>query len=184
LLLLTPVSGFAESGLKGFELQVFNHVSQCRDETVSRFELLLKSGKLSIGQLFDTFYIPIPNTYPQKYSTQYDKLLDTNMQGLLDSNLKRSSRYIYFIVTDVNGYVPTHNSKFSQVLSGNKEVDAKKNRTKIIFNDRTGLAAARNTAQYLLQEYPRDTGEMIYDMSVPIYVRGQHWGCVRVGYSK
>jgi methyl-accepting chemotaxis protein len=184
LILVSPMRACAESGLKGFELKVFNLATQCREETISRFELFLKSGKLTVGQLFDTFYIPIPNTYPQKYHTQYDKILDTNMQSLLDGYLNKSSRFIYFIVTDVNGYVPTHNSKFSQALTGNKEVDAKKNRTKLIFNDRTGLAAARNTAQYLFQEYPRDTGEMIYDLSVPIYVRGQHWGSVRVGYSK
>jgi len=180
-----PVMTLAESDkLTGFEKQTFDVASRCRDEIVNRFELLLKNGKLSVGQLFDTFYIPIPNTYPQKFHTQYDRLFDSNIMNLLDSNLRKNSHFIYFIITDVNGYVPTHNSKYSQPLTGNKEVDIRKNRTKIIFNDRTGLAAARNTSPYLLQEYARDTGEMIYDLSLPIVVRGQHWGCVRVGFSK
>ncbi len=185
VLLLSPIAPvYAETVLKGVDKQAFVLAGQCRDEVVSRFELLLKSGKISSGQLFDTFYIPIPNTFPQKYQTQYDKLLDANIQSLLDGFLKKNQKFIYFIITDVNGYAPVHNSKFTQPLTGVKEIDAVKNRTKIIFNDRAGLAAARNTSQYLLQEYARDTGEMIHDLSVPIYARGQHWGCVRVGFSK
>ena len=46
----------------------------------------------------------------------------------------------------------------------------------------TGLAAARNTEPYLLQKYARDTGEKMADLSVPIFIRNQHWGAVRIGY--
>ena len=181
-LMLLPAGAGAEDALKGFNLQTLNLVMQCRDDVAKRFELLLKSGQLTVGQLFDTFYIPIPDTYPQKFHTQYDALLDKNIQGILDSYLKMSSRFAFFVATDRNGYLPTHNSKFSQPMTGNKEEDSKKNRTKVIFNDRTGLAAARNKAPYLLQPYSRDTGEIMYDLSVPLYVRNQHWGCVRVGF--
>ena len=188
LLLLVPVmavsAGKADVGLKGEDRRVFTLASTCRDEVVGRFELMLKSGKLSVGQLFDTFYIPVPNTYPQKFHTQYDRLFDDSLQGLLDGFLRKQGNLKYFVITDGNGYLPTHNSRYSQPLTGNKESDAKSNRTKTIYSDRTGLAAARNRSEYLLQEYPRDTGEAVYDLSVPITVRGQHWGCVRVGYTK
>jgi len=183
-LVLCESNAFAEGELKGTNLQAYNLASKARDEISNNFEQLLKSRNLSLSQLFDTFYIPIPNSYPQKYHTQYDKVLDNTIQNILDNYLKKSSHFIYFIISDVNGYVPTHNSKYSQPLTGNKEIDSIKNRTKVIFNDRTGLAAAKNTAQYLLQEYSRDTGETIYDLSVPIYTRNQHWGCVRVGFTK
>ena len=53
-----------------------------------------------------------------------------------------------------------------------------------MFNDRTGLAAARNTNPYLLQKYSRDTGEQLADLSVPIKVQGKHWGALRVGYKR
>jgi methyl-accepting chemotaxis protein len=56
------------------------------------------------------------------------------------------------------------------------------NRTKRIFNDRTGLAAAQNTAPFLIQKYQRDTGETMADLSVPIFIDGRHWGAVRIGY--
>jgi len=34
----------------------------------------------------------------------------------------------------------------------------------------------------VLQIYRRDTGEIMFDLSVPIVVRGRHWGGFRVGY--
>jgi len=64
----------------------------------------------------------------------------------------------------------------------NAAVDLVNNRTKRIFNDRVGLLAARSTAPFLVQRYQRDTGEDLVDLSVPLYVRGKHWGAVRVSY--
>jgi len=81
-----------------------------------------------------------------------------------------------------DGYLPTHNQRFSLPLTGNLAFDLVNNRTKRIFGDRTGLAAARNEAPYLLQRYKRDTDELMADLSVPVKVKGKHWGCVRIGY--
>jgi methyl-accepting chemotaxis protein len=45
----------------------------------------------------------------------------------------------------------------------------------------TELRAARNTETLLLQTYLRDTGEVLCDIAMPIYLGGKHWGNVRVG---
>lgn len=34
----------------------------------------------------------------------------------------------------------------------------------------------------LLQTYKRDTGEIMHDLSVPIRIKGRHWGGLRLGY--
>ncbi|WP_027358162.1 hypothetical protein [Desulforegula conservatrix] len=155
---------------------------ECRAEVITQFELLVSSGKLTTGQLFDTFYIPIPDTSPQKYHTQYDALCDQVIQRIIDDYLNKDPKIIYVISVDRNGYVPTHNSKFNQPLTGNPEVDAAKNRTKRLFNDRTGLEAARNKEAVLVQQYSQDTGENIIDVSVPVFIHKQHWGAIRIGY--
>jgi len=36
----------------------------------------------------------------------------------------------------------------------------------------------------LVQQYPRDTGELAWDVAAPIFVHGQHWGAFRVGVSQ
>ncbi|WP_321532424.1 chemotaxis protein [uncultured Desulfuromonas sp.] len=179
---LTSVASTAEELQSDLDHKAYLLAQQCRDEVVSQFELLLSSGRLTVGQLFDTFYIPIPNTDPQKYRTQYDTLSDEILRPILDKYLAKDPHFVFCIVVDRNGYLPTHNTHFAQPLTGNAAVDSMKNRTKRIFNDRTGLAAARNLQTYLLQRYSRDTGEQMSDLSIPITISKRHWGAVRIGY--
>jgi methyl-accepting chemotaxis protein len=55
-----------------------------------------------------------------------------------------------------------------------------------VFQDRTGLAAARSTRPFLLQTYRRDMGggqfALMKDLSAPITVQGRHWGGLRIAY--
>jgi len=139
-------------------------------------------GQLTLDQLFDEHYLPIPNTEPQKFHTQYDHFTDGAIQALEDEYLK-DDQVVFAIVQDRNGYVPTHNSKWSAALTGDREKDKSYNRTKRIFNDEVGITAARNEKPFLKQVYQRDTGEKMWDLSVPIYVQGKHWGAFRLGFS-
>jgi hypothetical protein len=184
-LLLFSISmerALAQDDLTIFDLQVKKWAEDCKKEVTAELEMLLSSGRLSIGQLFDTFYIPIPNTDPQKFHTQYDKYTDEMLQIILDKYLEKDKNILFVVVVDVNGYLPTHNLKYSKNLTGDQKTDLVNNRTKRMFNDKTGLAAARNTNPYLLQKYSRDTGETMIDLSVPIMIRDKHWGAIRFGY--
>jgi len=140
------------------------------------------SGHLSDGELFDERYQPIPGTEPQKFHTRFDRFTDRAVQALEDEFLK-DEQVVFAVLVDRNGYLPTHNSKFSLPLSGDREKDRTGNRTKRMFNDEVGLAAARNLQPFLKQVYPRDTGEKMWDLSVPLYVGGKHWGAFRIGFS-
>ncbi len=184
LMLAVSATVFADELKTKFDQQVFAWAQQCRQEVKEQFDMLLSSGQLSVGQLFDTFYIPVPKTYPQKYRTQYDKIADEVLRPIIDKYLKKDKRLVFFIAVDRNGYVSTHNGCYAQPLTGDPDVDSVKNRTKRIFNDRTGLAAARNKDVYLLQHYSRDTGEFMSDLSVPLFINNRHWGAVRIGYRK
>jgi hypothetical protein len=175
-------NAFAQEDLTVFDLQVKTWAEECKKEVAAELEMLLSSGRLTIGQLFDTFYIPIPNTDPQKYHTQYDKYTDEMLQIILDKYLEKDKSILFVVAVDLNGYLPTHNLKYSKNLTGDQKTDILNNRTKRMFNDKTGLAAARNTNPYLLQKYSRDTGETMKDLSVPVLIRGKHWGAIRFGY--
>ncbi len=174
----------AQEPLDGFDLQILKWAEQCREEVVGEFQKLLDTNQLSIGQIFDTFYIPIPGTYPQKYHTQYDKYTEDVLRIILDKYLEQDTRIQFVVAVDRNGYLPTHNSRYSRPLTGDQDQDTKNNRSKRIFNDRTGLAAARSTSPYLLQKYSRDTGETMADLSVPIFLKDKHWGAIRFGYKR
>jgi hypothetical protein len=179
----SPAKAADQQDLTAFDIQVRQWAMDCRDEVIKEFKDFLSTNQLSLSQLFDTFYIPIPNTYPQKYHTQYDKLTDKNIRIILDKYLDMDKRILFVVAVDVNGYLPTHNSRYSKPLTKDPDYNMLNNRTKRIFDDRTGLAAARNTEPFLLQRYNRDTGEEIFDLSVPIYISGKHWGAIRIGYT-
>jgi putative methionine-R-sulfoxide reductase with GAF domain len=72
---------------------------------------------------------------------------------------------------------------YSKTLTGDYQIDLNDSRTKRIFNDPVGIAAAQNTTPVLFQTYHRDTGELAWDLSAPIYVNSQHWGSFRIGLS-
>ncbi|MBF0573334.1 MAG: chemotaxis protein [Desulfamplus sp.] len=181
---INPVYSQEKENLSGLNSDVKKLAEECRQEILNKFDELISSGKLKSAQLFDTFYIPIQNSYPQKYHTQYDQIFDKNIQTIIDKYLSKDKRVLFVIIVDKNGYVPTHNSIFSKPLTGDKDVDSINNRTKRLFNDRTGLAAARNQEPYLIQKYSRDTGESLYDFSIPIIFQNNHWGAVRIGYQE
>ncbi|RJG05919.1 methyl-accepting chemotaxis protein [Noviherbaspirillum cavernae] len=146
------------------------------------FDKAIASGEISEQALFDRNYKPIPNTNPQKHTTLFDAFTDRVLPDVQERILKELPQLAYAGAVDNNGYFPTHNRKFSKALTGNYETDLVNNRTKRIFNDRTGSRCGSNTEPFLLQTYKRDTGEVMHDLSVPIYVAGRHWGGFRIGY--
>lgn len=145
-------------------------------------EQALAGGQISETALFDRSYKPIPNTDPQKHTTAFDTFCDRVLPAVQESLLQTMPQLAYAGAVDNNGYFPTHNRKYSQPLTGDYETDLVNNRTKRIFNDRTGARCGSNTGPFLLQTYKRDTGEVMHDLSVPIIVNGRHWGGFRVGY--
>jgi methyl-accepting chemotaxis protein len=146
------------------------------------FTEAIASGRISREALFDRSYMPIPHTNPLKHSTKFDAFTDRVLPQLQEKILADMPQLAYAGAVDDNGYFPTHNKKFSKPLTGDYETDLVNNRTKRIFNDRTGSRCGANTKPFLLQNYKRDTGEVMHDLSVPIYVEGKHWGGFRVGY--
>ncbi|HYR03489.1 MAG TPA: methyl-accepting chemotaxis protein, partial [Syntrophobacteria bacterium] len=121
----------------------------------------IASGRFTAEDIFDTNYVPIPGTDPQKYHTKYDTYLDKTIQELEDEYLK-DDQVVFAVLVDRNGYLPTHNTKYSQPLTGDKEKDKVGNRTKRLFNDEVGLKAAKNEQELLKQVYSRDTGERMW----------------------
>jgi methyl-accepting chemotaxis protein len=142
-------------------------------------------GRFSLEEIFDEDYQLIANTDPKKYHTKYDRYLDQTIQPFEDALLE-DNHVVFAVLTDRNGYVPTHNSQYSQPLTGDVEKDRLGNRTKRIFNDTVGLGAAHYSGAdgkgYLQQIYERDTGEKMWDISAPVFVKGKHWGGFRIGY--
>lgn len=178
----TIYEALGERGMTEEHLVALTEAAQGAKQVAECFEQAVASGQLTLQALFDRNYQPVAGTDPQKYSTQFDGFTDRNLPGIQEPILDRNPQMVYAGAVDDNGYFPTHNKRFSKPLTGDPAVDLVNNRTKRIFNDPTGIKCARSTKQFLLQTYKRDTGEVMHDLSVPIFVDGRHWGGFRVGY--
>jgi len=142
----------------------------------------IDNGVFSVKDAFDANYVPIPGFDPEKYHTRYDAYLDKAILAMEDEFLQDDS-VVFAVAVDVNGYLPTHNTRYQQPITGDQQKDLVGNRTKRIFNDPVGIRAAQNLEPLLRQVYSRDTGETMWDISSPIMVKGKHWGGFRIGFS-
>ncbi len=135
--------------------------------------------------LFDTHYDPIPDTDPQQFMAKHTALTDQVVHAFTESVLEADQRAVICCVADRNGYIGTHNKKYSQPQRpGEKVWNTANARNRRIFDDRAGLVAARNTKPHVVQTYPRDMGGGVFillkEFDAPITVRGRHWGAVRI----
>jgi len=86
------------------------------------------------------------------------------------------------VLTDRNGCVPTHNTRYAQTLTGKVSVDRVNNRTEPVFDAHVEIAVSRSTAPSTFQRCLRDNGEVLMDLGVPVTVRGKHLGAIRIGF--
>ncbi|MCT8863363.1 methyl-accepting chemotaxis protein [Shewanella bicestrii] len=165
-----------------FDQQVLLLANEAAKACGEKLSQGLANRSFTETELFNPQYQPIANTQPQKYSTAFDRYTDQHFPAIQEPILAKHSEIVYAGAVDRKGYFPTHNKRFSQALTGKVEIDMVHNRTKRLFNDPTGIRCGAHTEPVLLQTYKRDTGEVMHDLSVPIYVNGKHWGGFRVGF--
>lgn len=157
-------------------------VQRAATEVGQILERAVDSGRIRLEDLFEQAYQPIPNTKPPKFKTKFDDLTDQVLTPVQEKLLDQNPWLVYAISCDRKGYVPTHNRKFSQPLTGDEKVDFVNNRTKRMFDDPVGKRCGDHAQPFLLQTYRRDTGEVMHDISAPVMVKGRHWGGFRIGY--
>ena len=141
-------------------------------------------GVLNNGiNLFDRNYQLTSALEPKRYKTCYDEKFPLFVQDIYEELLNKIPGGTYATCVDENGYMPAHNLRYSQPLTGDPQKDLIGNRVKRIFNSPTEIRSAKNQRPFLLQTYVRDTGEVVCDLSMPIMLHDRHWGALRMGFS-
>ncbi|GAA3909112.1 methyl-accepting chemotaxis protein [Halomonas cibimaris] len=171
----------AQQRLSGRHQAIFHQTRKVADQIGTLFEQALRRGELTREGLFEARYEKIANTRPPLYKTAFDDVADRYLPSLQEPMLEALG-LSYAIACDRRGYVPTHNSAVSRKPTGDYEHDLAYCRSKRIFDDPTGRRCGAHEKPLLLQTYKRDTGEIMHDLSVPVYVNGEHWGGLRIGY--
>ena len=150
------------------------------------FEAAVERGEIGLDDLFDERYREIAGSNPLQHLTRFTEFTDRVLPAIQEPVLETDDRILFNAAIDRNGYLPTHNNKFSKPQGNDPAWNMANCRNRRIFNDRVGLGAGRNTEPFLLQTYRRDMGggkfALMKDVSAPIRVKGRHWGGLRIGY--
>ncbi|QLA82533.1 hypothetical protein EXV95_18960 [Acidovorax sp. JMULE5] len=157
---------------------VIRRATRYHQQVVEKLEQLLARGV----DIFDLQYQDVPHTDPPKFRTSYDIEFARVMTPFYDHIVADIGILFYCNALDVNGYVPAHNGIYSQPVTGDYEHDLKHSRDKRKMVDAASQKAVKNhTDRYLLVTYLRDNGDVVSDLSFPLYVGGKHWGAMRFG---
>ncbi len=179
------LGSIAASGVRTAQSELIAIAMETAGTIGELFEAALARGELTLADLFDEAYRPIPGSDPVQHMTRFVALTDRLLPPLQEELLTSNGRIVFCAAVDRNGFLPTHNRKYAQAQGSDPVWNNANCRNRRIFDDRTGLAAARNRKPFLLQSYRRDMGGgqflVMEDLSAPIMVKGRHWGAFRFG---
>jgi methyl-accepting chemotaxis protein len=179
------IQATASAGIETTDSPYIRMVRGLAAEISARFEAAVRSGQIGADSLFDRQYRPIAGTDPVQMMTRFTDFTDRILPGILEPIVATDERIAFCAAVDDNGYLPTHNRKFSEPQRpGDPAWNTANCRNRRIFNDRVGLAAGRNKEPFLVQTYRRDMGGgqfvLMKDISAPITLNGRHWGGLRL----
>jgi methyl-accepting chemotaxis protein len=129
----------------------------------------------------------------KRYSNKLSKYVAAHGIQALEDAIKAAGGFLFSTGMDRRGFVPITHKNQDRKPRGNATLenatyDKIYSRGNRKYDGAEQIAAAGFTgntkAQTLVQDYPRDTGEMAWDVAAPIYVKGQHFGGFRVGVAR
>ncbi|MCZ8074120.1 MAG: methyl-accepting chemotaxis protein [Paucibacter sp.] len=181
------IEQIAGSGVEVEDARFIAAAQQAAARISALLEEAVASRQVTMAQLFDERYRPLAGSEPAQHLTDFIELTDRLFPAVQEPVLQLDDKIVFCIAVDRNGYVPTHNKKYCQPQRpGDLAWNSANSRYRRIFNDRTGLASARNQRPFLLQTYRRDMGGgrfvLLKEASAPITVQGRHWGGLRLAF--
>lgn len=177
----------ADCGVVTSDTPFISAAQEAATQIAALFEKALADRQITEADLFDEAYKPVGGTNPQQHLTRFTALTDRLLPAVQERMLGLSDKVVFCIAADRNGYIATHNKKYCHAQrAGDVVWNTANSRYRRIFNDRTGLASARNQRPFLLQTYRRDMGGgrfvLLKEVAAPITVAGRHWGGLRLAY--
>lgn len=179
-------SSVSLGGITG-DTRFINEVQSRAALISSTFEAAISKGAISSADLFSQNYTIIDGSDPQQVMASFTALADQMLPEIQDQALEFDPRIVFCAAINKNGYIPTHNTIFSQPLRSDPVWNMANCRNRRIFDDPVGMKAGNNTEPFLLQIYHRDMGGgtivTLKDISAPIIVGGKLWGGLRLAYT-
>lgn len=160
-----------------------------RDEIVSLIERGLRNGNLTEAQLFDRNYIPRNEPGLERYDTGFNDFADRQIQPILDRFWGEGLKTFGAVISNVDGYLPTHITERSHAVTGNLAHDMAHCRNRMIVLDKTTAEAInRKSEGYYAAVYRFDPNPdevwILRNVFTPIWIGGRFWGNFELAYMR
>ena len=150
-------------------------------------EEAIDRGEITLDELFDTKYVPVPGTNPQLYRTRASDWADRNWRPVIDAVVGEGGAVKMCSPADMNGFLPTHVTERSRKPTGDVTHDTTYCRNGRILLDAIDKRAKENTDEYMMAVY-RQGGDgtnyvVVRNVYVPLFIKGRRWGDSELAYS-
>ncbi|RST30827.1 chemotaxis protein [Sphingomonas ginkgonis] len=172
----------------GCEIDDTPMILMCQEamrEVASVVERGIEQGEVSLEQVFDRNYVPVPGSNPQQYDTGFCTFADSHIRPILDHYKARSNKIIGSAITDVNGYLPTHLSARSLPQGADPVWNEANCRNRRILMDEQTRLAIQSEKPAMLATYRMELGDTavaVKNIFVPLFIKGRRWGNYEIAY--
>ncbi len=174
------------AGVSPQDSAVVELAANVRDKFVALAERAIANGELTMEQLFDTNYVRVPGSNPERFRTTLCDWADANWRPLFDHVVANHPEVKMSSAGDMNGFLPTHITECSRAPTGDVAHDTAYCRNGRILFDETDRAAKRSTAPFFMAVYRQEGDGTNYvtvrNVYTPVMINGRRWGDVEVAY--
>lgn len=178
--------GLVAAGASTDDWAFVSYAMAKRDDIIAVTEAALASGSLTMEQLFDRDYQIVANSKPERFRTSLSDWADAHWRPVLDEIASFDSRVLASVCSGMDGFLPTHITRFSREPTGDVAHDTQFCRNgRIIFGD-CDADAKRSSAPFFMAVYRHEGDGSRYEVTrnvyVPLEFNGRRWGDLEVAY--
>ncbi len=155
-------------------------------EIAALVENALRRGDVSERDVFDFNYRPVGGTNPPQFDTRFNDFADRHIRPILDRMKREGQLSIGSVISDINGYLPTHLTLRSQPQGSDIAWNNTWCRNRRIMMDDCTRRAIANQSPFMLNCYRMTLGEgdflPLKSVFVPLFFNGRRWGNYEYAY--
>ncbi|WP_066648969.1 MULTISPECIES: methyl-accepting chemotaxis protein [Sphingomonas] len=177
----------AHSGVTIDDTPLIERAKVIAREITDVVERAIRRGEIGMADVFDTDYRPIPGTDPVQHNVRFCDFADRYIRPILDRVTREIDKSIGSVISNVDGYLPTHLTLRSQPQGPDREWNNtwSRNRRHMGLDDATGRAVA-SEAPAMLSCYCMALGHEEFlplkTVFVPLRFNGRRWGNYELAY--
>jgi len=176
----------SKSGVPTDDTPFLNKTMAIAREIETVCEAAIAERRISIDAVFDTNYRPVAGTDPEQLLTRFCDFADAHIRPILDRVTGEDRRMIGCVVSDLNGYLPTHLTLRSQPQRGDPTWNDRWSRHRRILLDPATARAIASDDPVLLTCYRMPLGANSYlpikSAFAPLVIAGRRWGQYEFSY--